>query len=388
MLIMDFPNAVTSRSAFYNRREALEKALRVILAGKRVPVVVIGERRIGKTSFHNVVMEMICQENPAYVMLQVEPRGNATVDLFAEAVLRQMTMHLKRDLHDTGLYTAERHFHLDAPDQFDLAVRRILPDGWRGQFVLCIDEFDEIVRLTTKTGETEKERLFDLIHHLVERSSLPLTLFFTMTRVPDPLKREVPSPLMGKSEIVELAPLPHPATLDMIDWLLKDTKITIQPAAKERMAELAGGHPYFIKLLVSNLSSPIQNQDEATIDLIEFEQAVLPRALDDPRARYAIENIYKAQHFSPDEKSVLLYLAERGEPVEMAEFRMAGREVMHAVNSLTARNYLFKQENRYTIRIRFLEHWFRNWAEFEEELERLNVHHLVGLGINAVNEDL
>lgn len=380
MIVMDFPNAVVNGSAFYNRIIEFEKVIQTILSGKRVPVGIIGERRIGKTSLLNVVMEAVCKENPTYVTLLVEPRGNTTVDQFSEAILRQLTRHFMCDIHNTKQYDPQGRFHIDEPDQFDLAVQRILPSDCTEKFIVCIDEFDEIVRLVTKTGETEKDRLFALLHHLIERSPLPLSFFFTITRVPELMKEEFPSPLITKSTIVELRPFQKSVSLGMINWLLKDIKILVYPEVKERIAHLSGGHPYFIKLLVTNLTCVGQNQDETIIGLSEFEKDVLPRAIEDPRARYAIENIYKT-HFTPAEKSVMLYLAERGEPVGMEEFQMAGREILYAVRNLVNRHYLVEGADKYSNQIHFLDYWFRNWVEFEEELERLHVHQMAGPGI-------
>jgi len=381
MIIMDFPNAVTTRSAYYGRQAEIDVASRSLTGNAHVPVIVIGERRIGKTSLQNVVMETICSENADFMALQVEPRGITNVDQFAETILRQLTMRQKCDLRDTGLYDSQGHFTVETPSQFDLAFQRVLAGSSTNKYILCIDEFDEIIRQVIKTSEAEKWRLFALIHHLIERSVLPLSLFFTMTRVPDPMKEEVPSPLITKSQVIELLPFNEPECKGMINWLLVNTGITLHPQVTERMVRLSGGHPYFVKLLVSNLTGVNQRTDALPIDASEFSNIVLPRALEDSRANYAIENIYKA-HFNPGEKSVLLYLSERREPVDVDEFRSAGREIIRALHNLEDRHYLIEQSGKYSTRIQFLEYWFRNWAEFEEELERLNVHHIADVGMN------
>lgn len=318
MIAMDFPNAVTNASNFYNRRVELEKAVRALLSGKCLPVMIIGERRVGKTSLQNVVMEALSKAHPGCRTLVVDPRVCDSVDTFAETVMRRFTTYLKCDIRDTGLVDAAGRFHLDTPDQFDAAVSRILPAGSSEQFVLCVDEFDEIVRLVGKAGEAEKDRLFGLVHHLMERTALPLRLFFTMTRVPDPARDEYPAWLITKSEIIELLPLDTSAALGMIDWLMAGQPAVLDAQAKAMIADLSGGHPYFVKLLLVNLSAPFMDTEARRIGAAEVVNEALPRALEDARARYAIENVYKA-HFTPAEKSVMLYLAERGEPVDGEE---------------------------------------------------------------------
>lgn len=381
MIVPDFPTPVTTLSAFYNRQHEFQRALAVLTACTRTPVVVIGERRMGKTSLQNVVVEALQTIDPPLVALYVEPRVITSVDLFAEAIFRQLSMHLESDFHALGLLGSDEHFQFEAPDQFDQVVLSIIPPNHNGDFVLCIDEFDEIVRLISNAGEDEKMRFFALIHHLVERSPLPLRLFFTITHLPTSMKSELPSPLISKAEVIELLPLTEPTTLGMLDWLLKDIQEMVEPAVKQRIVELAGGHPYFLKLLVSNLTGVGQEDTALIRDLAAFERIALPAALEDLRARHAIANVYKI-HFDSNEKRVLLYMAVRAEPVDIEELHLAGREVVRAVRSLINRHYLREKAGKMVSQVQFLDYWFRNWAMFDEELERLNIYHIAGLGMN------
>jgi hypothetical protein len=76
MIELNFPNAVRHEKDFYGRKAELEHIERVFLSGRRVPIVIIGERRIGKTSLQNVVIEHMQKiSQPRFVPLWLEPRG-------------------------------------------------------------------------------------------------------------------------------------------------------------------------------------------------------------------------------------------------------------------------------------------------------------------------
>jgi|YNPNPStandDraft_1061719.scaffolds.fasta_scaffold00031_4 hypothetical protein len=388
MFLMDFPNAVTNPANFYNRQSEFERAMQVLLYRKRVPVLVVGERRIGKTSLQNVVIEGIKTECSQAKILGIEPRGCHSVDSFFEAILQRVGALLNQKAVAYRQPNLQGKIHLETPDQFDRMLQSMLPADFDGKILLCVDEFDEIVRQAGKNGKTEQDRLFGLIHHLVERTTLPLSLFLTVTRLPELMTTDFPSSLVANAEIIELLPLEKRVASGMIEWLLQDRHISLDVDAQEVLNDMAGGHPYFIKLLVSNLVEEDQCAEEKVVTVDEVWNRVIPRALEDARAAYAISNLYRA-HFTPSEKKVLLYIVERGEPVEGSELRKAGSEASYALRSLFKRNYLIEQGDKYLIRIRFLDYWLRHWIEFDEELERLGVHDFVPADTSSdiVDED-
>lgn len=377
MITIDFPNAVTNPDKFYDRQSEVERAINVLLSRTRIPVLVIGERRIGKTSLQNVVVEKAKTMDPRLKVITIEPRGCTSIDAFFRAIMQRLDTLMQSEASASHWLNLRSGFHLDTPDQFDQVLQDAFRISREDKIILCVDEFDEIVRLANNVGKIEKERLFGLIHHLIERTVLPISLFFTITRLPELTTMEFPSPLVTKSEIVELLPMEWHTSLGMIEWLLEDKPISLDTEAREVIATMAGGHPYFIKLLVSNLMTDENQTGETTgIGVAEMWKQVIPRAIEDNRAAYAIENLYRA-HFSLAEKKVILYMAERGEPVEGDELGKAPPEIQRALRSLLRRNYLAIKENKYMTRVRFLDYWFRNWIEFEEEMERLAVHELI-----------
>jgi hypothetical protein len=384
VIILDFPNAITNIERFFDRQDEQARAIDTLLSGKHVPVVIFGERRIGKTSLQNIVIERIKRQNPSVLPLIIEPRDINTVDNFAAAIFRRLTTLQKKDLRDTGLVDDSGNIHIEDAADFEKAFFRLIQDNAQQTYLLCVDEFDEIIRLTFKTSPREGQKLLYLLLHWIERSPLPLTLFFTMMRIPEPLKDEFASPLVTKADVIELFPFSAEKTHQIITWLMEE-EVQISAETIDWLVSLSGGHPYFIKLLLSCLLQEFQDQTPEIISQPGQQKRILERALADSRAKYAIKNIYKA-HLSSHEKSVLLYLSERNEWVPAFELVRAGKEYIRAAYELVKRNYVMETEGNFMFRIQFLSHWFRNWEEFEEELDRLDVLNMARIGIDNAGQ--
>ncbi len=376
MIALDFPNAVPSEDRFFGRGQERNQIQTSLLTNQRVPVVVIGERRVGKTSIHTVAIQHLKNQSPEpFVPLIIEPRGIQSVDQFIESVLIRLATCTKNDLRDCGLVCADNHVHIEAPEQLDAAFLRLSTGSAGQRFLLCVDEFDELIRIAGEAGNGERMKLMGIIHHLVEKTITPLSLFLTMTRLPEGASKEVASPLLAKCEVIELRPFSNQDTTDMVLGLVQDQAI-FTPAELESLHVTSGGHPYITKLLLANLFNQVPKlQSPARISPEMLRQAV-NAAVDDPRAHYAFENIYRV-HLNADEKRVLLYLAERDEPVDIGELRVAGVSCLTAAKNLEKRHYLIERDGEYLLKARFLGYWLRNWVEFDEEIERLRVHRMV-----------
>ncbi len=377
MILLDFPNAISNVERFYGRWRELELIQSTLASNPRVPVVVIGERRVGKTSIHNVAIQRLKERTgDAFIPLVIEPRGILSVDQFIEAVLSRLSTWAKSDLRNSGLLAADGHVHLETPHQLDEAFFRLVSPV-EHRYLLCIDEFDELVRIASEAGDGERMKLMGIIHHLVEKTEIPLSLFLTMTRLPEGASREIASPLLAKCEVIELRPFSFPDMADMVLGLAQGKAIISRPEL-QWLYDMSGGHPYITKLLLANLFQRVMiGDDDATVKIMPgmLDQS-LRDAVDDPRAHYAFENIYRV-HWNADEKRIMLYLAERDEPVDIGELRIAGASLLTVTRNLEKRFYLVEQDGVYQYNGQFLGCWLRNWAEFDEEIERLRVHRMV-----------
>ena len=382
MIELNFPNAVQDERDYFGRQIELARIETPLKSGKHVPVILIGEPRIGKTSTQNVVLQrMQCSEGLHFLSLCVEPRGIRSFNDFAGAVLMLLANQLEQEAGEWRFEAAAAGLSsdLESISQFEAVFRRLLGRIEDYIFLLCIDEFDEILR---STQDGERQKIMGLIHHMIERTDLPLIMFFTMTKLPDELQNEMPSPLITKSLLVDLAPL-SPAELQTMAYRLtgmgSDSEKNLQSGAfiwddlsLTYLYRLSGGHPYFAKLLLSYLleQSASQADHSTTITVASLEKA-LANALRDIKVHHTLENLY-SKHFSDAERELLLLLARLQTPLTHSSLKSAGLSWLKVARRLCKRHYLSDGGGAgFDWQIGFIGHWLRQWEEFEEECDRL-----------------
>jgi hypothetical protein len=360
MLELNFPNAVRNEKDFFGRKIELDNIVQVLLA--KQPVLIKAERRFGKTSVQNVALSRLGKcEDPQFVPLLIEPQGIKTLDEFAVNILQKTSSILGKSLNHIGLVNVRGQFHIETVSQFDGAITRLLNESSKAMFVLCIDEIDEIIR--NVGGELSKT--MGLLSYLSEKSTLPINLFFTMTRLPEALQDSFPTPFTNIVEIVELPLFTEETTQEMINKFLED-KFLYSEQEVSWLYRMGGGHPYFTKLLISSLlknSLLTDNRLRITPDLLDH---VLEEAVRDPRAQVAVENLYRV-HFNKNEKELISYMVMQSHLLTLEELRRAGMKWVTAAKQLCSRHYLVENQGRYDFKFEFLRHWLLNWDAFEEE---------------------
>jgi DNA-binding winged helix-turn-helix (wHTH) protein len=362
MIELNFPNAVRDEKDFYGRKMELERIERVLLSGRRVPILIIGERRIGKTSLQNVVLRRLQSvEEPRFVSLNIEPRGITSLDDFAKAILQRLCSYVGKKMQDTGLVDSNGKFHYEGVEQVEWAINGLLDSRANQIFLLCVDEFDEIIRNVQEINLLEA-----LVHRLIEGT--PLAILFTMTLLPSSIQKMQSTPFTTIAEIVSLKTFEENEMAEMILGILGD-QVAVSQNEISLLFSSSGGHPYFAKLLLANIyeRNNMVNDPQAITDLM-VNQAIQDAA-NDLRTDTVLENLYHI-HFSEMEKELLLLLAEKEKPISCEDLKIVGTPWLTAARQLVKRHYLIEDENHVDFRINFFRNWLRNWVEFSEECER------------------
>lgn len=368
MIQLNFPYPVTSCRDFFGRKAERNRIEHTLLSaaasGKRQPVVILGERRIGKTSLQNVALQSLKKQAAGKIIpLTFGPRGIKNAADFAQAILRCVAA-----AHEGSLSSLPEHTDPAQPGLFDELFSLLCSHLPTITYLLCVDEFEEIVR---NVGDEESRRIDALIHHLSGESSLPINLFLTMTSLPPMVTYSIPTPFTSMAEMVDLQPLSPTETVEMIFELLSGSVILAEVHA-QRLALLSGGHPYFAKLLLANLLD--RNRERAipwAARTEDISQAVMD-AIQDSRAQLAVKNLYR-HHFNDEERLVLIWLAGRDEALETVNLQSISISHLTAARGLARRDYLTEKAGLFDFRIQFLRFWLRNWEEFSEEAERLHI---------------
>jgi hypothetical protein len=371
MIELNFPNPVTDDKDFYGRHEEWERIARVFAAGSRKPVIILGERRIGKTSLQCVAAKRLAtREAGGFVpLLLPRPEAIRSVDDYAREILQCLCSYLGKRLQETGLVDAGGQFQLTSLGQFPDAVSRLLEAVPPKTFIVCVDEFDAILK---KNTDADANRILGLSHYLTG-SDLPLVALITMIESPEQMRKAYQSPpIISESEVVELNPFSQDETVEIVTGLLGD-QVTLNDEGLDRLFNLSGGHPYFVKLLLDRLLARYWKETGFVVSR-EMVDEIVPDAAHDSRVQCALNNVYKV-HFKQQEQQLVLLLAERqSNGIAAEELKLLGPEYITSVKALQRRGYLVQhQDGGYDFRTEFLGRWIRDWEEYDEEVDRLEL---------------
>lgn len=362
MASLDFPNAVTDETGFFGRREMLSRIQQIFLSKERTPVIVIGERRVGKTSLQNIVVQRLLSTYPnLYHVLYVEPRGINSFSLFANSILGRLGNQAK-DQEDQIQFSNSITAIEDFEYNLSLVFRCI-----QQPVLICIDEFDGIIR---QLADQELALLFGAMYFLIEKTSFPLYFFLTMTSIPDKMLEDIPSTLVSTSQVFELEPLTFAEMRHLVTSLTSE-ELKWSDVGFHELYRLAGGHPYFTKLILYCLINQIVNKNKPSFVTLELLSQAEGCAIQNVGADSVLSNLYYA-HFQPEEREILLLLAQRRRPISLNELVDAGGHWISSAKRLMRRHYLQvdHQGGDLDFKIALLGDWLKEWVEFEAECEK------------------
>lgn len=340
---------------FYGREVEIARAQTALRSLSRKPVVILGERRSGKTSLLRLLADKLANDpSGCFISILIPWQGIQTRDELAKEILQGIRAIIGARKQDSDQLAADPSI----TGEFIASLRQLLAPVSEKTFVICIDEFDSIVE---EAAADEQDKILGLLHALIEMTDLSVRLFLTMARIPDITETRF-SPILAKSEQIPLHPFSLREFQKLIEGIWGESGHNLASEDSGRLYELSGGWPYFAKLLLKYLAElPL---DEAALG------HALQQAVDDSTVEQALSNIY-AMHFDDSEKAMVLLLAERHGLVGAEEMEAVGASLNTAAAQLTKRGFVVKnKDGSFGFRIGFLSHWFRNWVKYKLELER------------------
>jgi hypothetical protein len=372
---LNFPNDVRDEKDFYGRKAELERIERTLLAGSGRPLLILGERRIGKTSLQTVsARRLATRDGDRFVPLFLPPARNIrSLSDYAKELLQCLCSYLGKNLKETGTMSDEGQFQWISAGHFRDTLARLLEEATDRTFIVCIDELDTIL---LESARTEAAQVLGLTDYIIEKADLPLVLCLTMTRLPEAETESFGSLNISKSEVIPLGPLPRREMEDMLEGILGG-QVLLDDSAQDLLFGLSGGHPYVTKLLVDRLLARYWSEGTKLSVTQAMVEQVISDASDDPRARHAMANIYKV-HFSTQEQQLAMLLSDRliegHTGLAAQELRILGPSFLKAAKVLARRGYLARDaQGGCDFRIKFLGWWLHDWEEYEEERENLNL---------------
>lgn len=365
-----FPHPIpkTREQDFYDRARALAIAMAVLSQAIRKPLLVRGERCVGKTSLLNRIRRWLetWAQRDRFRAISIEPGSLTSWQEFAqeiwdgvlgciEAAGVELPAQLRapREFRTFGLYCAE--------------LRRLVAYLPGVTFVIFLDELDKIGECGAGLPQT---KILSLIRHLVESEELPLAFVIAVLRK-IPGQEGLGSPLAV--EEITLQPFDAEEAREMVTALLDDG-LRLTPAAAEWLYRLTGGHPYFVKLLLAMAWDCFGGDaPHGSLTAEELQQAVnAASAARRKQLNDVLQDVYD-RYLNDSEREILLWLAlKTNGHLTGEELRTALPRLKTAAEELVGCSYLARAaDDGYQLRLGWWRDWLRGWPEYRSEVERL-----------------
>ncbi len=367
-----FPHPIPKNDEqdFHDRTRELAIAQAVIGQTTRKPLLVRGERCIGKTSLLNRVRRWLelPPQHDRFRAMAIEPGGLTTWQEFAQEIWDGV----QGCIESTGLELPARlraSRELRTFGHFLGELRRLLAYLPGVTFVIFLDELDKIQHHADSLQQT---KILSLVRLLVEAEDLPLAFVMSVLRE-IPGQDGLGSPLAV--EEIRLQPFDPEDTAGLIRALLAPAAgPALGPDAVAWLERETGGHPYFVKLLLAmacDALAPGARPGPATAHDL---QCAVRNAPASRRKQLAdvLQSVYR-DYLNDSEREILWWLAMAPEGrITNAELRASLGRLRTAAEELVQRSYLARTEDGgCRLRLGWFRDWLRGWSEAQSELERL-----------------
>ncbi|NPA91103.1 MAG: winged helix-turn-helix transcriptional regulator [Chloroflexi bacterium] len=350
MVNLNFPKPIEDPAHFFDREEALAAISEHLKNPQRPPIIIKGERLVGKTSTLNVTL--VQHENDQSVVLRL-PQVNSRREFFDE-VLSGLDLHFP-----------EQTIPFERATRTNTAFATTLEQLLRAhgkELLLVLDELDSMFH---ECSPGEAQKLLSTFLYLIERPTLPVRFLFTMSTTPQQFIQSYLSPFLALSKFVPLPFWSFEEIRDFTQWLL-GSYVRFDPDALQLLYQGGGGHPYFTKALLKTLTTPLLNRlPRINVRKAEMTQAI-ESTVQEQNVNFALRNLWAA-HFTPEEKHILQQLAREGRPVPEVLLTRDEPKQRMALHILLERQYLQHQRGDIWFRLGLLYTWLRLWVPLEPE---------------------
>ena len=190
---LNFPDPISDETHFFGRDEVWKQVQWCLWGPNPRPIIVLGERYIGKTSLLRVSIQRMKSFSESHLIPILLPSGSKlssynslTTSIYNSLQTAINEIQPKNDSQKTVRVQQSVPVH-----QFIKRLEELI-SGFHGKtLVLCLDDFDSILQPLIQEGsEQEIKSIIDLIDALImERRNLQITLFITASKIPEVLRK-------------------------------------------------------------------------------------------------------------------------------------------------------------------------------------------------------
>ncbi len=235
---------------FIGRTEVSAQIEQLLLDRRRPPLLLYGQRRVGKTSLLNNLGRLLPSKIlPMFVDLQ-GPASRAQDEVgFLYNIARAMRQSAQKQ-RGVVLPTLTRELlHIDPFTQFEEwldDVEDVLGDNLA---LLMFDEFEALERVLQK-DRFDEEVVLGMMRHLIQHRA-QFKVLLSGSHTLDEFQRW--SSYLINVQVIHIGYLGATETLQLVESPVRNFALRYEPEASRRVLQLTNGHPFLVQLLCAEL---------------------------------------------------------------------------------------------------------------------------------------
>lgn len=358
---------LTDQQAIFVGRTDLGARIEQLLADRRrPPLLVYGQRRMGKTSLLlNLGRMLRTTIVPLFVDLQGSPSQANDHAGFLYNLARAM-IDSANEQRQMLLPTLSRDELVQDPfTRFNEWLDEVEKILGQNTALLLLDEFEALDHAFDEK-RFDPVRVLGMLRHLIQhRPRFKVLLAGSHTL--DELQRW--SSYLINVQVVKVGYLKEAEARQLVEHPVEDFTLRYEPTASQRILDLTRGHPFLVQLLCEELVALKNEQEPAQRRLARLAdvEAAVPEALNHGRLFFSDIQQNQIDKVGVD---LLIYLAAQGAGAVLSRKALEKRAppqngFSHALDLLLQRDLIEPVGNGYRFQVELVRRWFAQQASAE-----------------------
>ncbi len=354
--IIGIPLNDTLRETFIERSNICLRIEQLLLDQRRPPLLLYGQRRMGKTSLLNN-LERLLPNNiiPMFIDLQGASIANNFAG-FLYILAKEMVKSAKKQ--GIILSPLTREALKDDPftcfnEWLSEEVEQVLEENIA---LLMLDEFEALDSAITK-GRFDEQDVLGMLRHIIQHHP-QFKVLLSGSHTLEEHQRW--ASYLINVQVVHISYFKEDETRRLIERPIEDFALRYKPDAVERVLQLTRCHPFLVQLLCNEIVS-LKNEQDPSIrrraKLRDVEEAI-PKALNSGSFFFADIQTNQVDSLG---LSILRFLAAQGEGVTVSTKTLSQQfpnNVNSALKLLLQRELIEVVDDGYRFQVELIRRWF------------------------------
>ena len=262
---------------FIGRAEISSRIEQLLLDRRRPPLLLYGQRRVGKTSLLNNLGRLL----PSTIIpLFVDLQGPASRSKNEAGFLYNLARSIRRSAQQREILLPDltrEVLAIDPFSQFDEWLDDVEEALSPNLALLMLDEF-EVLAEALENGRLDETTILGMFRHLIQHRPR-FKVMLSGSHTLDEFQRL--SSYLINVQVVHIGYLSPVETLQLVTQPVQDFSLRYEPLAAQRVLDLTNGHPFLVQLLCAEIVALKNEQPPAhrRLATVADVETAVPEAL-------------------------------------------------------------------------------------------------------------